>query len=55
VLKQPIGICAATTPWNFPAAMITRKAGPGTPPQDRMTKKLLTAQERSPARKQKTP
>ena len=28
VLKQPIGVCAAITPWNFPAAMIARKAGP---------------------------
>jgi succinate-semialdehyde dehydrogenase / glutarate-semialdehyde dehydrogenase len=28
VLKQPIGVCAAITPWNFPAAMITRKCGP---------------------------
>jgi succinate-semialdehyde dehydrogenase/glutarate-semialdehyde dehydrogenase len=28
VLKQPIGVCAAITPWNFPLAMITRKAGP---------------------------
>ena len=28
VLKQPIGVTAAITPWNFPAAMITRKAGP---------------------------
>ena len=27
-LKQPIGVTAAITPWNFPAAMITRKAGP---------------------------
>ncbi len=27
VFKQPIGVCAAITPWNFPAAMITRKAG----------------------------
>ena len=27
VLKQPIGVCVAITPWNFPAAMITRKAG----------------------------
>ena len=26
-LKQPVGVCAAITPWNFPAAMITRKAG----------------------------
>jgi len=28
VLKQPIGVTAAITPWNFPAAMITRKASP---------------------------
>ena len=28
VLKEPIGVSAAITPWNFPAAMITRKAGP---------------------------
>lgn len=28
VFKQPIGVTAAITPWNFPAAMITRKAGP---------------------------
>lgn len=28
VLKEPIGVCAAITPWNFPSAMITRKAGP---------------------------
>jgi succinate-semialdehyde dehydrogenase/glutarate-semialdehyde dehydrogenase len=28
VIKQPIGVCAAITPWNFPMAMITRKAGP---------------------------
>ena len=28
VIKQPIGVVAAITPWNFPAAMITRKAGP---------------------------
>ncbi len=27
VLKQPVGVCAAITPWNFPAAMITRKVG----------------------------
>jgi len=29
VLKEPIGVFAAITPWNFPTAMITRKAGPG--------------------------
>ncbi len=28
VLKEPVGVVAAITPWNFPAAMITRKAGP---------------------------
>ncbi|MFA6265047.1 MAG: NAD-dependent succinate-semialdehyde dehydrogenase [Pseudolabrys sp.] len=28
VLKEPVGVAAAITPWNFPAAMITRKAGP---------------------------
>jgi len=27
VIRQPVGVCAAITPWNFPAAMITRKAG----------------------------
>jgi succinate-semialdehyde dehydrogenase/glutarate-semialdehyde dehydrogenase len=29
VQKEPVGVFAAITPWNFPAAMITRKAGPG--------------------------
>src|ERR1700732_4865282 len=28
VIKEPVGVCCAITPWNFPAAMITRKAGP---------------------------
>ena len=28
VLRQPIGVCAAITPWNFPNAMITRQVGP---------------------------
>src|SRR3954470_20857428 len=28
VLKQPVGVCALITPWNFPSAMITRKVGP---------------------------
>jgi succinate-semialdehyde dehydrogenase/glutarate-semialdehyde dehydrogenase len=27
-IKQPVGVCAAITPWNFPAAMIARKVGP---------------------------
>jgi succinate-semialdehyde dehydrogenase/glutarate-semialdehyde dehydrogenase len=28
VMREPVGVCAAITPWNFPAAMITRKVGP---------------------------
>jgi succinate-semialdehyde dehydrogenase/glutarate-semialdehyde dehydrogenase len=28
VLRQPVGVCAAITPWNFPTAMLTRKVGP---------------------------
>jgi len=28
LIKQPVGVCAAITPWNFPAAMITRKVAP---------------------------
>jgi succinate-semialdehyde dehydrogenase/glutarate-semialdehyde dehydrogenase len=28
VLKQPVGVCAAVTPWNFPSSMITRKSAP---------------------------
>ena len=28
MLKQPVGVCAAVTPWNFPCAMIARKAAP---------------------------
>ena len=28
VLREPVGVCAAITPWNFPLAMITRKVGP---------------------------
>lgn len=28
VIKQPVGVCAAITPWNFPSSMITRKAAP---------------------------
>src|SRR5574343_2086317 len=28
VVKQPVGVCAAITPWNFPIAMITRKVAP---------------------------
>ncbi len=32
VINQPVGVVAAITPWNFPNAMITRKAGPASPP-----------------------
>ena len=28
MIRQPVGVVAAITPWNFPIAMITRKAGP---------------------------
>ena len=28
VLRQPVGVCVLVTPWNFPAAMATRKIGP---------------------------
>jgi succinate-semialdehyde dehydrogenase/glutarate-semialdehyde dehydrogenase len=28
VIKEPVGVCAAITPWNFPTAMLTRKVGP---------------------------
>ena len=28
VVKEPVGVCAAITPWNFPASMITRKVAP---------------------------
>jgi succinate-semialdehyde dehydrogenase/glutarate-semialdehyde dehydrogenase len=28
IVKEPVGVCAAITPWNFPSAMITRKAAP---------------------------
>ncbi|WP_273699937.1 NAD-dependent succinate-semialdehyde dehydrogenase [Actinomadura graeca] len=28
VIKEPVGVCAAVTPWNFPSAMVTRKAAP---------------------------
>jgi hypothetical protein len=29
VIKEPVGVCAAITPWNFPSSMITRKVAPG--------------------------
>ena len=28
VAKEPVGVCAAITPWNFPSAMVTRKVAP---------------------------
>jgi succinate-semialdehyde dehydrogenase/glutarate-semialdehyde dehydrogenase len=43
VLKQPIGVCAAVTPWNFPAAMITRKCGPALAAGCTMVLKPATA------------
>ena len=52
VLRQPVGVTAAITPWNFPAAMMTRKLGPGAwrpgarasssrPAQHRLTAALI--------------
>jgi succinate-semialdehyde dehydrogenase/glutarate-semialdehyde dehydrogenase len=43
VLKEPIGVVAAITPWNFPAAMITRKAGPALAAGCTMVLKPATA------------
>jgi len=43
VVKEPIGVCAAITPWNFPAAMITRKAGPALAAGCTMVLKPATA------------
>ena len=43
VLKEPIGVCAAITPWNFPAAMITRKVGPALAAGCTMVVKPATA------------
>jgi len=43
VLKEPIGVCVAITPWNFPAAMITRKAGPALAAGCTMVVKPATA------------
>src|SRR5215218_10385835 len=43
VLRQPIGVCAAITPWNFPMAMIPRKAGPALAAGCTMVLKPATA------------
>ncbi len=43
VTKEPIGVCAAITPWNFPAAMITRKGGPALAAGCTMVLKPATA------------
>ncbi len=43
VIKEPIGVCAAITPWNFPSAMITRKAGPALAAGCTMVVKPATA------------
>ena len=46
VVKQPVGVVAAITPWNFPAAMITRKAGPALAAGCSMVVKPATQTER---------
>src|SRR5215471_12226868 len=43
VTKEPVGVCCAITPWNFPAAMITRKAGPALAAGCTMVLKPATA------------
>jgi succinate-semialdehyde dehydrogenase/glutarate-semialdehyde dehydrogenase len=43
VTKEPIGVCVAITPWNFPSAMITRKAGPALAAGCTMVVKPATA------------
>lgn len=43
VFKEPIGVCAAITPWNFPSAMITRKAAPALAAGCTMVLKPATA------------
>ena len=43
VTKEPIGVCAAITPWNFPSAMITRKCGPALAAGCTMVVKPATA------------
>ncbi len=43
VIKEPIGVCAAITPWNFPTAMITRKCGPALAAGCTMVLKPATA------------
>ncbi len=43
VIKEPIGVCVAITPWNFPSAMITRKCGPALAAGCTMVLKPATA------------
>ena len=43
VTKEPVGVCVAITPWNFPSAMITRKAGPALAAGCTMVVKPATA------------
>ncbi len=43
VIKEPVGVCAAITPWNFPSAMITRKAAPALAAGCTMVVKPATA------------
>lgn len=43
VIKEPVGVCAAITPWNFPSAMIARKVGPALAVGCTMVAKPATA------------
>ncbi len=43
VLKEPVGVCASITPWNFPSAMIARKVGPALAAGCTMVAKPATA------------
>ena len=49
VIKQPIGVCAAITPWNFPAAMITRKVAPALAADPQHAVWALTMRQDAPA------
>ncbi|MCX7224518.1 MAG: NAD-dependent succinate-semialdehyde dehydrogenase [Burkholderiales bacterium] len=44
ILKEPIGVCAAITPWNFPLAMITRKVAPALAAGSTEVGRILMAQ-----------
>src|SRR3546814_9483029 len=42
VIKQPVGVVAAITPWNFPNAMITRKLGPAQTGRETCRERVCT-------------